>query len=99
MAVEVAGRRSSSGGRASGPRTDGPAVGGRRRSISGARCGRGLPGYVVSRMFLARRSSTSTGGEDLLQITSIIPLNLAAGERVSLHLPADGIPLLPGAST
>ena len=36
-------------------------------------------------------------GEDLVQVTSYNPrVTYAAGEAVSLHLPPDGIPLLPG---
>jgi hypothetical protein len=39
-------------------------------------------------------------GEDLIQVTSYNPrVTYAAGEAVSLHLPADGIPLLPEATT
>jgi iron(III) transport system ATP-binding protein len=69
--------------------------------LTGAEAGGGLPGRVVSRMYLGEKVEYHVRvGEDLIQVTSYNPrVTYAAGEAVSLHLPADGIPLLPEATT
>ena len=58
----------------------------------------GLPGTVVSRMFLGEKVEYHVRmGEDLVQVTSYNPRNVfAPGDAVTVTLPADGIPLLPG---
>ena len=59
-----------------------------------------LHGTVVSRMFLGEKVEYHVRvGQDLLQVTSYNPqVAYAPGEAVSLRLPEDGIPLLPGGS-
>jgi ABC-type Fe3+/spermidine/putrescine transport system ATPase subunit len=58
----------------------------------------GLHGTVASRMFLGEKIEYHVRvGEDLVQVTSYNPgAVFAAGEAVTLTLPTDGIPLLPG---
>jgi ABC-type Fe3+/spermidine/putrescine transport system ATPase subunit len=58
----------------------------------------GLHGTVASRMFLGEKVEYHVRvGEDLVQVTSYNPgAVFAAGEAVTLTLPTDGIPLLPG---
>jgi len=61
----------------------------------------GLPGTVVSRMFLGEKVEYHVRvGEDLVQVTSYNPRRVfAPNEAVTLTLPTDGIPLLPGGTT
>jgi iron(III) transport system ATP-binding protein len=101
MAVEVAGRRLQIGGQspaAQPGRTVRLVVRPETIDLRGPDAGGGLPGTVVSRMFLGEKVEYHVKvGEDLIQVTSYNPrVTYAAGEAVSLHLPADGIPLLPG---
>jgi iron(III) transport system ATP-binding protein len=58
----------------------------------------GLPGTVVSRMFLGEKVEYHVrAGEDLVQVTSYNPRRVfAPNEAVTLTLPTDGIPILPG---
>jgi iron(III) transport system ATP-binding protein len=58
----------------------------------------GLPGTVVSRMFLGEKVEYHVRvGDDLVQVTSYNPRRVfAPNEAVTLTLPMDGIPLLPG---
>jgi iron(III) transport system ATP-binding protein len=67
-------------------------------SIEGPNRATGLPGTVASRMFLGEKVEYHVRvGEDLVQVTSYNPRNVfAAGDAVTLTLPTDGIPLLPG---
>lgn len=59
---------------------------------------KGLPGVVVSRMFLGEKVEYHVrAGEDLVQVTSYNPTQVfAPNEAVTLTLPTDGIPILPG---
>jgi hypothetical protein len=61
----------------------------------------GLQGTVVSRMFLGEKVEYHVQvGEDLVQVTRYNPREVfAPGEAVTLTLPTDGIPLLPGGAT
>ena len=58
----------------------------------------GLPGTVVSRMFLGEKVEYQVGtGEGLVQVTSYNPGRVfAPNEAVTLTLPTEGIPILPG---
>jgi iron(III) transport system ATP-binding protein len=58
----------------------------------------GLHGTVASRMFLGEKVEYHVRvGEDLVQVTSYNPgAVFAPGQAVTLTLPTDGIPLLPG---
>jgi iron(III) transport system ATP-binding protein len=58
----------------------------------------GLPGTVVSRMFLGEKVEYHVRtGEDLVQVTSYNPGRVfAPDEAVTLTLPTEGIPILPG---
>jgi iron(III) transport system ATP-binding protein len=60
----------------------------------------GLHGTVASRMFLGEKVEYHVRvGEDLVQVTRYNPgAVFAAGEAVTLTLPTDEIPLLPGGS-
>ena len=103
-AVEVAGYRLQIGGQSPAVqpgRTVRLVVRPETIDLRGPDAGGELPGTVVSRMFLGEKVEYHVRvGEDLVQVTSYNPrVTYAAGEAVSLHLPADGIPLLPGAST
>ena len=70
-------------------------------SIEGPDRATGLPGTVASRMFLGEKVEYHVRvGEDLVQVTSYNPRNVfAPGDAVTLTLPTDGIPLLPGGTT
>ena len=61
----------------------------------------GLPGTVASRMFLGEKVEYHVRmGEDLVQVTNYNPRNVfAPGDAVTVTLPTDGIPLLPGGTT
>ena len=61
----------------------------------------GLRGTVMSRMFLGEKVEYHVrAGEDLVQVTSYNPRRVfAPNEAVTLTLPTDGIPLLPGGTT
>ena len=58
----------------------------------------GLPGIVVSRMFLGEKVEYHIrAGENLVQVTSYNPRKVfAPNDAVTLTLPTDGIPILPG---
>jgi iron(III) transport system ATP-binding protein len=60
---------------------------------------RGVPGTVISRMFLGEKAEYQIRmGTDLLQVTSYNPVQrgvFSPGQRVMLHFPAKGIRLLP----
>ena len=58
----------------------------------------GLAGTVVSRTFLGEKVEYQVrAGDDLLQVTSYNPRRVfAPDEAVTLTLPTDGIPFLPG---
>ncbi len=58
----------------------------------------GLPGVIVSRMFLGEKIEYHIRvGEDLVQVTSYNPRKVfAPNDAVTLTLPTDGIPILPG---
>jgi iron(III) transport system ATP-binding protein len=58
----------------------------------------GLPGIVVSRMFLGEKVEYHVrAGEELVQVTSYNPRRVfAPGDAVTLTLPAEGMPVLPG---
>jgi iron(III) transport system ATP-binding protein len=104
MTVEVAGQRLHLAGQS--PRVPLPrtvrlvvrpeVIGLQRPSASG-----GLAGTVASRMFLGEKIEYHVRvGEDLVQVTSYNPrLTYAPGETVTLQLPPDGIPFLPGESS
>jgi len=64
-------------------------------------CTTGIPGTVASRMFLGEKVEYHVRvGEDLVQVTSYNPRSVfAPGQAVTLTLPTDGIPLLPGGTT
>jgi ABC-type Fe3+/spermidine/putrescine transport system ATPase subunit len=102
--VEVAGHRLQIGGQspATQPgRTVRLVVRPETIDLTGAEACGGLPGRVASRMYLGEKVEYQVRvGEELIQVTSYNPrVTYTVGEAVSLHLPADGIPLLPGAST
>ena len=61
----------------------------------------GLRGTVASRMFLGEKVEYHVrAGEGLVQVTSYNPRRVfAPNEAVTLTLPTDGIPLLPGGTT
>ena len=61
----------------------------------------GLAGTVASRMFLGEKVEYHVrAGEDLVQVTSYNPRSVfAPGQAVTLTVPTDGIPLLPGGAT
>jgi iron(III) transport system ATP-binding protein len=71
-------------------------------SPAGTRSG-GIPGTIVSRTFLGEKTEYVVRvGEELLQVTRYDPAMaglFSPGDRVSLHLPTAGVPLLPGDST
>jgi len=58
----------------------------------------GLEGVVAARMFLGEKVEYHVRlGDDLVQVTSYNPRNVfAPGDAVTLTLPTEGIPLLPG---
>jgi ABC-type Fe3+/spermidine/putrescine transport system ATPase subunit len=60
----------------------------------------GLPGIVVSRMFLGEKVEYHVrAGENLVQVTGYNPGKVfAPNEAVTLTLPTDGITILPGAT-
>jgi iron(III) transport system ATP-binding protein len=60
--------------------------------------GGGFSGTVASRMFLGEKVEYHIRvGQELLQVTSYNPQETyGVGAAVSLHLPAEGLPLLPG---
>ena len=70
-------------------------------SPAGIRSG-GIPGTIVTRTFLGEKTEYVVRvGEELLQVTRFDPTVaglFSPGDRVSLHLPATGVPLLPGSS-
>jgi iron(III) transport system ATP-binding protein len=101
LAVEVAGRRLHLGGerpQPPPPRTIRLVVRPEVIGLQAANASGGLPGTVASRMFLGEKVEYHVRvGEDLIQVTSYNPrTTYAAGEAVSLHLPSEGIPYLPG---
>jgi iron(III) transport system ATP-binding protein len=61
----------------------------------------GLPGVIVSRMFLGEKVEYHVRtGEDLVQVTSYNPRRVfAPNDAVTLTLPTHGIPILPGGAT
>ncbi len=61
----------------------------------------GLPGTVAARMFLGEKIEYHVRvGEQLIQVTSYNPQQTyAINAAVSLHLPPDGIPFLPGSAS
>ena len=69
---------------------------------AGIRSG-GIPGTILSRTFLGEKTEFVVRvGEEMLQVTRYDPATagrLSPGDRVSLHLPTAGVPLLPGSST
>jgi iron(III) transport system ATP-binding protein len=64
--------------------------------------GGGVPGTIVSRTFLGEKAEYQVRvGTDLLQVTSYNPAQRGVfppGQRVMLHLPTEGIQLLPEGS-
>jgi iron(III) transport system ATP-binding protein len=70
-------------------------------SIEGPDRAAGLAGTVASRMFLGEKVEYHVRvGEDLVQVTSYNPRSVfAPGQAVTLTLPTEGIPLLPGETT
>jgi ABC-type Fe3+/spermidine/putrescine transport system ATPase subunit len=66
--------------------------------IEGPECAVGLAGTVASRMFLGEKVEYHVRvGGDLVQVTSYNPRSVfAPGQAVTLTVPTDGIPLLPG---
>ncbi len=58
----------------------------------------GLAGTVASRMFLGEKVEYHVRvGDDLVQVTSYNPrTRFSPGDAVTLVLPEDGIPVLPG---
>lgn len=70
-------------------------------SPAGARTG-GITGTIMSRVFLGEKVEYMVRvGTETLQVTRYDPAQaglFSPGDRVSLHLPTAGIPLLPGGS-
>lgn len=66
--------------------------------IAGPERAIGLAGVVAARMFLGEKVEYHVRlGDDLVQVTSYNPRNVfAPGDAVTLTLPTEGIPLLPG---
>jgi ABC-type Fe3+/spermidine/putrescine transport system ATPase subunit len=101
IALEVGGRRLRLPGRS--PHA-GPGVAVRlvvrpeRIGLAGPDRPGGLPGTVVSRMFLGEKVEYHVRvGTDLVQVTAYDPGRVyEPGEAVTLTLPPDGMPLLPG---
>ena len=70
-------------------------------ALDGSNRAIGLPCTVASRMFLGEKVEYHVRvGEDLVQVTSYNPRSVfAPGQAVTLTLPTEGIPLLPGGTT
>jgi iron(III) transport system ATP-binding protein len=70
-------------------------------TLDGSDRATGLPCTVASRMFLGEKVEYHVRvGEDLVQVTSYNPRSVfAPGQAVTLTLPTEGIPLLPGGTT
>ena len=63
----------------------------------------GIPGTIVSRTFLGEKTEYVVRvGAEVLQVTRYDPAQagrFSPGDRVGLHLPPAGVPLLPGGTT